>query len=214
MHPLNPEPIESPKETFISKRNTTKESFNNKTIKNRRVGFSSQPEITEISSNENKEKLKNINELMSNSNISIHEHTSEEDDNVENFKYNFKEDYNKLMSVNNQHSNSDKLNSRDDNNKFMSSVINSKFSNYNDSYKANLSNLNSLNENQDYTSSSNMTFDNNELLSKLDYIIHLLEQQHNEKTNHITEELILYLFLGIFIIYVLDSFARASKYIR
>ena len=42
----------------------------------------------------------------------------------------------------------------------------------------------------------------------------LLEEQQNEKTNHITEELILYLFLGIFIIFVLDSFARASKYIR
>jgi hypothetical protein len=48
----------------------------------------------------------------------------------------------------------------------------------------------------------------------LDYIIHLLEEQHNEKTNHITEELILYLFLGLFILFVLDSFARASKYHR
>lgn len=55
---------------------------------------------------------------------------------------------------------------------------------------------------------------NNKLLKKLDYIIHLLEEQHNEKTNHITEELILYLFLGLFILFVLDSFARASKYRR
>jgi hypothetical protein len=55
---------------------------------------------------------------------------------------------------------------------------------------------------------------NKELLNKLDYIVHLLEEQHNEKTNHITEELILYLFLGIFIIFVLDSFARSSKYTR
>ena len=55
---------------------------------------------------------------------------------------------------------------------------------------------------------------NTDLLSKLDYIVHLLEEQRNEKTNTITEELILYLFLGIFIIFVLDSFARASKYVR
>ena len=78
-----------------------------------------------------------------------------------------------------------------------------------------------LNKNNDVYSSYNQTNqtnetinNNNNLLNKLDYIIHLLEQQHNEKTNHITEELILYLFLGIFIIYVLDSFTKASKYIR
>ena len=36
----------------------------------------------------------------------------------------------------------------------------------------------------------------------------------NELANTINEELILYLFLGIFMIFVLDSFARASKYVR
>ena len=78
-------------------------------------------------------------------------------------------------------------------------------SNYSDSYKLN------------YNASQNTNthnYDNNSLLTKLDYIIHLLEEQHNEKTNYITEELILYLFLGIFILFVLDSFARASKYVR
>ena len=82
-------------------------------------------------------------------------------------------------------------------------------------------NLASYNESYNYSASNNqsqsespMHFDNNKLLKKLDYIIHLLEEQHNEKTNHITEELILYLFLGLFILFVLDSFARASKYHR
>ena len=65
-----------------------------------------------------------------------------------------------------------------------------------------------------FNTSPDIKYDNNKLLSKLDYIIHLLEEQHNEKTNYITEELILYLFLGIFILFVLDSFARASKYVR
>ncbi len=32
--------------------------------------------------------------------------------------------------------------------------------------------------------------------------------------NFITEELILYIFLGVFIIYILDSFVRAGKYVR
>jgi hypothetical protein len=54
----------------------------------------------------------------------------------------------------------------------------------------------------------------NKLLEKINYMIHLLEEQQNEKTNNITEEFILYTFLGVFIIYVLDSFARTGKYIR
>ena len=95
------------------------------------------------------------------------------------------------------------------------------YSNYNDSYKKNLKILN--NNNQVQSINSNSLFDNNtdntinknnNLLSKLDYIIHLLEQQHNEKTNYITEDLILYLFLGIFIIYVLDIFSKSGKYNR
>lgn len=53
-----------------------------------------------------------------------------------------------------------------------------------------------------------------ELASKLDYLIYLLEEQKDVKTGHVTEEIILYSFLGIFIIFVLDSFARAGKYTR
>ena len=52
------------------------------------------------------------------------------------------------------------------------------------------------------------------LLDKLNYMIFLLEEQRDEKTGQITEELILYVFLGVFIIYVLDSFVRAGKYVR
>jgi hypothetical protein len=52
------------------------------------------------------------------------------------------------------------------------------------------------------------------LLQKLDHIISLLEDQHDEKTGHVTEELVLYCFLGVFIIFIVDSFARAGKYVR
>lgn len=54
----------------------------------------------------------------------------------------------------------------------------------------------------------------NKLMEKINYMIHLLEEQQNEKTNSVTEEFILYSFLGIFIIFVVDSFARAGKYSR
>ena len=53
-----------------------------------------------------------------------------------------------------------------------------------------------------------------ELMEKLNYMIHLLEEQQDEKTANITEELILYTFLGVFVIFVVDSFAKAGKYVR
>ena len=52
------------------------------------------------------------------------------------------------------------------------------------------------------------------LIEKLNYMIHLLEEQQEEKTANVTEELILYMFLGVFVIFVVDSFARAGKYTR
>jgi hypothetical protein len=55
---------------------------------------------------------------------------------------------------------------------------------------------------------------NDILLQKLNYMINLLEEQQDEKTNNVTEEVVLYSFLGIFIIFVVDSFARAGKYTR
>jgi hypothetical protein len=52
------------------------------------------------------------------------------------------------------------------------------------------------------------------LLEKLNYMIHLLEEQQDQKTGHVMEEIILYSFLGIFLIFIVDSFARAGKYVR
>jgi hypothetical protein len=56
---------------------------------------------------------------------------------------------------------------------------------------------------------------NDMLLEKINYMIHMLEQQQHEKTSNITEEFILYSFLGIFVIYIVDSFSRVGgKYKR
>jgi hypothetical protein len=52
------------------------------------------------------------------------------------------------------------------------------------------------------------------LLKKLNYMISLLEDQQDEKTNNVTEEVVLYSFLGIFIIFIADTFVRAGKYVR
>jgi hypothetical protein len=52
------------------------------------------------------------------------------------------------------------------------------------------------------------------IIEKLNYMTHLLEEQKNEKTANIGEEFVLYTFLGVFMIYIVDSFSRSGKYIR
>ena len=56
--------------------------------------------------------------------------------------------------------------------------------------------------------------DNNILINKLNYMIHLLEEKNDEKTNNVMEEVILYSFLGIFIIFLIDSFNHLGRYKR
>ena len=56
--------------------------------------------------------------------------------------------------------------------------------------------------------------DPDELTRKMNYIIYMLESQKNEKTDNVVEELVLYTFLGVFVIFVIDSFARVGKYVR
>jgi hypothetical protein len=60
----------------------------------------------------------------------------------------------------------------------------------------------------------NANMSNDVLLNKINYMINLLEDQQDERTNNVTEEVVLYSFLGIFIIFVVDSFARVGKYTR
>ena len=78
-----------------------------------------------------------------------------------------------------------------------------KVNNYNENYYANVGYQN-----------ESIIDKNKDLLHKLNYIITLLEEQRDEKTNYVMEEVILYTFLGIFIIFIIDSFAKASKYVR
>ena len=63
----------------------------------------------------------------------------------------------------------------------------------------------------DYVSRSGSRDD---LVEKMNHIIQMLEDQQDEKTGSVTEELILYCFLGVFVIFVVDSFVRAGKYVR
>lgn len=87
---------------------------------------------------------------------------------------------------------------------------------FQDSHLGNLSNYsqsynNTVNNKPYYSQSIN---DNSKLMEKLNYMIHLLEQQQYEKTSNMTEEFILYVFLGVFVIFTIDSFNKAGKYVR
>jgi len=97
-----------------------------------------------------------------------------------------------------------------------------KLSNYNNIYNGNMTPINVPQYASPYYSKmgimnsgtgSSGSMDN-KLLEKLNYMIHLLEEQQNEKTSNITEEFILYTLLGVFIIYIVDSFAKSGKYVR
>ena len=45
-------------------------------------------------------------------------------------------------------------------------------------------------------------------------MIHLLEEERDVKQGNVTEEVVLYCFLGVFVIFVVDSFAKVGKYVR
>lgn len=85
------------------------------------------------------------------------------------------------------------------------------YNNYNASYDTN--NISYKPYYAKMSNNANMPLDNR-LLEKINYMIHLLEEQQVEKSSNITEEFILYTFLGIFVIFVVDSFSRSGKYVR
>lgn len=76
-------------------------------------------------------------------------------------------------------------------------------------------NSNKSENNKNYYSSESSNNDNNQvLIEKLNYMINLLEEQQDQKTGSVTEEVVLYSFLGVFIIFVVDSFTKVGKYTR
>jgi len=92
--------------------------------------------------------------------------------------------------------------------------------NYNSShYPSNTNNIPHYKyQNQYNQSSEEQLYSNNSqneaIITKLNYMMNLLEEQQDEKTSHVTEEVILYSFLGIFMIFIVDSFSRVGKYTR
>jgi len=82
-------------------------------------------------------------------------------------------------------------------------------SNYNKSYEAG-----AILGKPYYSQSAKTGEQSDGVMQKLNYITHILEDIQMEKTSNITEELILYTFLGVFTIFIVDAFARVGKYHR
>tara|TARA_Y100000389_G_C17459798_1_gene520820 strand:- start:2333 stop:2959 length:627 start_codon:yes stop_codon:yes gene_type:complete len=174
-------------------------------------------------------KVSNLNDIMS----KIH-NTNEDDDNDDENNYSKQkstvindDEFEKHINQNSYKDNNNLKSILKTDNQLQPNPYSDKsqdeLANYNNSYSKNFYANNTMKSNLNYNTVSNMPqdtnqdisrFNNHDLLNKLNYIIYLLEEQYSEKTKYITEELILYLFLGIFIIFVLDSFAKASKYVR
>jgi len=226
MFQLSPALLDSENNNLIDTKLTKKPSSGlNKTLKKKNVEF----DVATTKNNDaTKNKITSLGNLMS----QIHNNSEEDDSyNSTNYQSNLIDETistSMTDSLNSELAKIQKMRESGNNipqNSFLSNANNNANTLYNLENSNVLGTLNSAKNslasyNESYNVSSQsegpVIFDNNnnKLLKKLDYIIHLLEEQHNEKTNHITEELILYLFLGLFILFVLDSFARASKYRR
>jgi hypothetical protein len=226
MFQLSPALLDSENNNLIDAKLTKKPSSGlNKTLKKKNVEF-------DVASTKNNDATKNKITSLGNLMSQIHNNSEEDDSyNSTNYQSNLIDETistSMTDSLNSELAKIQKMRESGNNipqNSFLSNANNNANALYNLENSNVLGSLNSAKNslasyNESYNVSSQsegpVIFDNNnnKLLKKLDYIIHLLEEQHNEKTNHITEELILYLFLGLFILFVLDSFARASKYRR
>lgn len=89
-------------------------------------------------------------------------------------------------------------------------------SNYAHNYKPQ-STLSSSNPNNYYSSmglGKGTINGDNKIMERINYMIHMMEEQQYEKTNNITEEFILYILIGVFTIFIVDSFSNIGKYTR
>jgi hypothetical protein len=100
------------------------------------------------------------------------------------------------------------INKPNNNNNTSENII-TNIPNYENMYNNTTPNYNTMTANY-----SNLSKDDDALMNKINYMIHLLEEQQDEKSGSVMEEVILYSFLGIFIIFIADTFVKAGKYIR
>jgi hypothetical protein len=140
---------------------------------------------------EKKEGMSNLEKIMNNS-VAVPQPIENEESN--------------LRTLNNAFMNDDEVK------RYYSRLVANYNTNTNNNLNSN-SNSNSYSNNYKYNE-TNLGSSNQILIDKLNYMINLLEEKQDERTNNVTEEVVLYSFLGIFIIFIVDSFVRVGKYVR
>ena len=130
------------------------------------------------------------------------EDKNNQDDQDDQDDQNDQNDQKRSREINNNKSDDPPLLSQQKYNQLQNEYAKQYYSNYvpNSGYTSNLGGISG--ENRD------------DLVKKVNYLIHLLEEHKDEKTHHVTEEVILYMFLGVFLIFVIDSFSKTAKYTR
>lgn len=218
-HLLNAAPFNSDEEenkNIREENNKRLSSSLNRTIKNRN---------NENNDNKNRERNRRIQKLLNDNNMN-NTLTNNESDDLEDFnppshpaiqeskkivKENFTFDNMKSELLHNdQEEKQTQIQGQNDNpinKEIFQQLPANNLQQYYEKYNAYLNSEN--NYNKQY-----MSVSNEELLKKIDNILFLLEDQRETRTNYVTEELILYVFLGIFVIYLVDSFVKVGKYIR
>lgn len=61
---------------------------------------------------------------------------------------------------------------------------------------------------------TNSSGSSDKLMEKLNHLVYMLEEQKNERTNNVMQEVILFAYIGIFTIFVCDTFVRIGKTLR
>jgi hypothetical protein len=89
------------------------------------------------------------------------------------------------------------------------------YANYREAYgREGLASMNSGGGKEPYYSKMGIGKTGDKMMDRLNYMTQMLESIQMEKTNHVTEEFILYTLLGVFMIYIVDGFSRGGKYVR
>ena len=216
--------------------NSVLQSIHNNSAENELGDFN--PKRNQASANKSNNQINQINPLTTNNKL-LAPPESMRNQSQEGFHNNSSNDYSNSSNANSSNTNSSSANSSNplipsplDSSEMELQELQSAFLNdaqVRDYYKKLVPNFQNKpmaqdNANKGYykersfdqqTNGLNMYGSNNDvLLNKINYMINLLEDQQDERTNNVTEEVVLYSFLGIFIIFVVDSFARVGKYTR
>lgn len=90
----------------------------------------------------------------------------------------------------------------------------SQYANYRDAYGKDGLTINSVKDPYYAKMGISGSRSDDKMMDRLNYMTQMLESLQMEKTNHVTEEFVLYSLLGVFMIYIVDGFSRGGKYVR